>query len=89
MSILSHIKIEFRLNRCYGALPVMHISLLVMNRLSKTEFAIFISSLWSLLPRAVTNQNLLCQTVRQIDLFLVFPLFKNKSISVFERQKLY
>ena len=49
--MFNHLKIEFRLSRCYGARPVLHISLLVMSRLSKTEFAIFVSLMWSLLPR--------------------------------------
>ena len=37
---------------------MLHTSLLVMNRLNKTEFAIFISLMWSLLPRDLTNNNL-------------------------------
>ena len=40
--IFSYLKIEFRLSRCLGAWSVLHTSLLVMNRLNKTEFAIFI-----------------------------------------------
>ena len=39
------------------ALPVLHISLLVMNKLNKTEFAIFVSLMSSLLPKDLTNQN--------------------------------
>ena len=46
-----------------GAWPVLHISLLVMNRLNKTEFAIFISLMWSLLPKALTNLNLFLLSV--------------------------
>ena len=38
-----------------GAWPVLHTSLLVMNRLNKTEFAICISLMWSLLPKDLTN----------------------------------
>ena len=37
---------------------MLHTPLLVMNRLNKTEFAIFISLTWSLLPKDLTNQNL-------------------------------
>ena len=35
---------------------VLHISLLVMNRLNKTEFAVFSSLMQSLLPRDLTYQ---------------------------------
>ena len=37
---------------------MLHISLLVMNRLNKTEYAIFISLILSLLQKDLTNQNL-------------------------------
>ena len=37
---------------------MLHISLLIMNRLSKTEFAIFISLMWTLLSKDLSNQNL-------------------------------
>ena len=37
---------------------MLHTSLLVMNRLNKTEFAIFISLMWSLLPRNLIKQSL-------------------------------
>ena len=37
---------------------MLHIPLLVMNRRNKTEFAIYISLMWSLFPRNLTNQNL-------------------------------
>ena len=38
---------------------MLHISLLVMNRFNKTEFAFFfISLMWFLLPRDLANQNL-------------------------------
>ena len=56
--ILKNKKIEIRLSRCLGAWPVLHTSLLVMGRLNKTEFAIFISLMKSLIPRDLTNQNL-------------------------------
>ena len=39
-------------------MSVLHISLLVMNRLNKTEFATFILMMCSLLPKDLTNQNL-------------------------------
>ena len=55
--ICSHSKIEFCLSQCKGAWPVLHTSLLVMNRLNKREFAIFISLMWSLLSRDLTNQD--------------------------------
>ena len=42
-----------------GACPVLHIPLLVMNSLNKTEFAISISLMLSLLPKDLINQNLL------------------------------
>ena len=42
-----------------GAWPVLNFSLLTMNRLSKTEFAVFISLTRSLLPKDLTNQNLI------------------------------
>ena len=38
---------------------MLHISILVMNRLSKTECAIFISLMRSLLSKDLTNQNYL------------------------------
>ena len=41
--ISSSLKKEFLLSRYYEARPVLHISLLIMNRLNKTEFAIFVS----------------------------------------------
>ena len=34
-----------------------------MNRLNKTEFAIFSSLMWSLLPKTLSNQNLLISIV--------------------------
>ena len=37
---------------------MLHVSLLVMNRPNKTEFAIFVSLMQSLLSRDLTNQNL-------------------------------
>ena len=37
---------------------MLHIPLLVMDRRNKTEFAIYISLMWSLFPRNLTNQNL-------------------------------
>ena len=42
-----------------GAWPMLHAALLVMNRLYKTEVAIFISLMWSLLPKDLINQNFL------------------------------
>ena len=54
----SHLKIEVHFNLCYGACPVLHIPLLVMNRLNKTEFAIFIPLKWSLLSKDLTDWNL-------------------------------
>ena len=46
-----------------GTRPVLHIfNLLVMNRLNKTEFAIFISLMWSLLSRDLNNQTLIILT---------------------------
>ena len=39
-----------------GAWLVLHISLLVMNSFSKTEFVIFISLIFSLLPKDLTIQ---------------------------------
>ena len=56
--IFRYFKIEFHLDRCYGAWPALYTSLLVMNRPNKTKFAIFISLMWSLLPRDLSNQNL-------------------------------
>ena len=41
-----------------GPRPVMHISLLVTDRLNKPECAIFAPLIWSLLPKDLTNQNL-------------------------------
>ena len=38
---------------------MLTILLLVMNRLNKIEIAIFISLMWSLLPKDLTNQNFL------------------------------
>ena len=39
-----------------GVAGVSHIT--VMNRLNKTEFAIYSSLMWSLLPKDLTNQNI-------------------------------
>ena len=41
-----------------GALPVLHMSVLIMNRLSTTETALFICLVYSLLPKDLTIQNL-------------------------------
>ena len=41
-----------------GAWPVLHISVLVMNRLNTTESAIFIYLVYPLLPWDLTIQNL-------------------------------
>ena len=38
------LRIEYRLSRCYGAWEMLHFSL--MNRLTETESAIFISLFW-------------------------------------------
>ena len=57
--IFSHLKIEFRLSWCLGAWAVLNISLLVMNRINKTEFAIFISLILPLPPNGLAYQNLL------------------------------
>ena len=62
----SRLKIEFRLRRCQGAWPVLHRSLLVMNRLNKTDLAIFISSKWFLLSTDLTDQNLFTFTAASV-----------------------
>ena len=48
--IFSYLKIEFRLSRCLGTWPVLHTSLLVMNRLNTTEFAILLFFFFSCGP---------------------------------------
>ena len=53
------LKIEFHLGRYKEAWPVLHISLLVMNRLNKTESGIFISLAYSLLSKNLAVQHLL------------------------------
>ena len=55
-------KIEFCFRRCKGTWPVLHISVLVINRLNTTESAIFISLMYSLLPKDLTIQNLFVST---------------------------
>ena len=43
-------KIEYCLSRCWGALTVLHLSLLSMNGLNKTQTAIFTFLLHLLVP---------------------------------------
>ena len=68
-SSFSYLKLEFRFSRCYGHCRcctfyfVLHILFLVMNRLNKTEVAIFISLMWTLLPWDLTYQNLFGSTL--------------------------
>ena len=45
-----------------GAWPVLHVSLLVMNRLDTTEFATFIILMFFFLPKDLTIQNLIIFT---------------------------
>ena len=66
-----------------GAWPVFPSSYLLMNRLNKIEFAIFISLMWSLLPQDLTNQNLL---VYLLLIVFTFPAFKHLSHCLCVRQ---
>ena len=45
----------------------VHISLLVMNRLNRIEFAIFISLMHFLFPKALTIQNLFNPTLNNLE----------------------
>ena len=56
--ILSHFENRVLPKPVLGAWPVLHISLLVMNRLNLTESAIFIWMMKSLFPKDLINQNL-------------------------------
>ena len=50
-------------------MPVLYILLLLMSRLNKTELAIFISLIWSLLPKDLTYQNLFLEktSLKRVD----------------------
>ena len=52
----------------YGAWPVLHTSLLVMNRLNKAEFASFICLMWSLFLKDLTDQKLFIFTAAGVGL---------------------
>ena len=53
---------------------MLHSSLLVMNRQNKTEYAIFISLMWSLLPK-----DLLIKTYFSVVFFFAYIAFENVS----------
>ena len=57
--ILSSLENKVLLKPVLGVWPVLHISLPVMNRLNTTESAIFISFVYSLLPKDLTIQDVL------------------------------
>ena len=60
---LSYFEMTSCLSRCYRAWSVLYILLVVMNRLSKTEYVVFISLVYSLLPKDLTVQNLLTYSI--------------------------
>ena len=43
-------KAEYRLSRCYGALGLLHFPIVLMNRLNKTESAVFLYCWFTLSP---------------------------------------
>ena len=55
------LKIELFSTRCDGTWPVLQVTLLVMNRLNRSESAIFISLMHSLYSRHLTIQHLFKQ----------------------------
>ena len=58
---------------------MLHIISLVMNGVNKTEFAIFSSLMWPLLPKDLTNQKLMhvraiVRSIRSIEICKVLHL---------------
>ena len=60
---------------------MLHISLLVLTRLNKTDFAIFITLMWSLLPKDLTTLNLSIKLRLLFSVSFMRSLFQGDSSS--------
>ena len=55
-----------------NAWPLLNISLMVLNSLSKTEFAFFMPLMWSWLPKGLTNFTADNSTLRIANRFISY-----------------
>ena len=79
--ILSHLNIEFRLSRCKGVWPVLHILILVMNCVSQTDFA-FVHFFDVLIAFKESNQS---EPIPYCSMKFYFTLLHNRDALPFNR----